>query len=170
MDYFKLAQVLKPQGLKGELKCKAFTDDLSRFFDLPHVFIKKRDGFEKRLVLEARLYKQFAYLKIAGCDDIEAAEKLRNRFLYIDRQNAAKIPEGSYYIADLIGLDVVTEDGKLLGVLKNVIQTGGTDVYEVEGKSHFLFPSVSHVVLSVDLTSGKMTVDQSELGQVAVYD
>lgn len=170
MDYFKLAQVLKPQGIKGELKLKAFTDDLARFGSLKHVFLKKGGEYEERIVCSTRTYKDFVYIKIEGCEDRNTAETLRGVFLYIDRENAAPLPEDAYYIADLEGLSVEDETGKTLGVLKEVLQTGGVDIYSVKGDKNFMFPAVKHVVLNVDINAGKILLDSTRLKEVAIYD
>lgn len=170
MDYFKIAQVLKPQGIKGEVKLKPFVDHLDRFLSLTHIYLKRGGGYECRAVSGPRIYKQFAYLKIEGIDDRNAAETLRGQSLYIDRAHAAKLPEGAVYIADLIGLAVVTEKGKTLGTLKDVMQTGGVDIYVVETERPFLFAAAPHVVLKKDVQGGRIIVDETRLGEVAVYE
>ena len=87
--YFRFGQVLKPQGIKGELKLKTFTDDLSRVGDIDHIYLKKGDEYERRSVSGARTYKQFVYLKIEGIPDRNEAETYRNRVIYIERGAAA---------------------------------------------------------------------------------
>lgn len=170
MDYFKLAQVLKPQGIKGEVKLKAFVDDLSRFENLPHIFLKKDGAVEKRAVTSSRVYKQFAYIKFEGCDDRNAAERFRNHFLYIDREHAAKLPEGAHYIADLIGLEVKDESGTLIGVLQDVLQTGGVDVYCLQAEDgQLLFPLAPGVVLKKDVEGGEIVVSREKLEEVMVH-
>lgn len=169
MDYYKLARVLKPQGLKGEFKLKPFVDDISRFYDLSHIYLKKENQYIEYLVEKARTYKQFAYLKVTGIEDCDAAEALRGSYIYIDKASAKK-PEGSHFIADLIGMEIRGTDGFLYGVLKNVLQTGAADIYEVKGEKSFLFPAVPHVVLSVDEEKRVISVDHARLKEVAVYD
>jgi len=168
MGYLTLGQVLKPQGIKGELKLKPFVDDLTRFLELPHVFLKVRGRYEKRRVDSARTYKRFAYIKLEGCDDRNTAETLRGEYLYIDRENAAKLPEGASYIADLIGLAVEDETGRQLGTLAEILQTGGVDIYSVRGKRNFLFPLAPGVLLKKDLENRVIVVDQKRLEEVSV--
>ena len=111
MDYFELGQVLKPQGIRGEIKLRPYTDDLERFGALSHVFLKNGKNYEKREVQSARVYKEFAFLKLEGTEDRNAAELLRGKKIYIDRENAAPLEDGACYIADLIGLRILDEQG-----------------------------------------------------------
>lgn len=169
MDYFKIAQVLKPQGIKGEIKLKPFTDDIARFSNLAHIFINKKGQYIKYNVESGRTYKQFAYLKLKEINSIEEAETIRNAFIYIDRENAAKLPEGYDYIEDIIGC-VVYDDETELGVVKEIFNTGAADIYVVKGAKSFMFPAAPGVILNRDVTSKKMMVDKKRLKEVAIYD
>ena len=169
MDYYKLAKVLKPQGLKGEFKLKPFVDDISRFYDLSHIYLKKNNRYVEYPVEKSRTYKQFAFLKVTGIDDCDAAEAIRGEYIYIDKAGAKK-PEGAHFIADLIGMDVIGTDGTRHGTLKNVMQTGAADIYEIKGQKNFMIPAVPHIVLSIDEEQRVITVDSERLGEVAVYD
>jgi 16S rRNA processing protein RimM len=170
-EYFELGRVLKPQGIRGEVKIDAYTDDMGRFAYLDHVYIKQDSEMRKVAVQSKRADKTFAYLKLEGTDDRNAAEALRGTILFIDRQNAAQLPEGSYYIEDMIGLLVVDTKGNELGRLCEIIKTGGTDVFRVEStRGILMFPSVPHVVLHTDVESGRILVDAESLKEVCVYD
>jgi len=169
MDYYKLAKVLKPQGLKGEFKLKPFVDDISRFYDLSHIYLKKNNEYIKYTVEKSRTYKQFAYLKVTGIEDCDAAEAIRNSFVYIDKASAKK-PEGSHFIADLIGMEIRDANGNAFGELSDVMQTGAADIYCVKAKKSFLFPAVPHVVLNIDEDANVITVDADRLAEVMVYD
>ena len=104
----------------------------------------------------ARVYKEFAFLKIEGIDDRNAAEELRGQSIYIDREHAAPLPEGAYYIADLIGLRVEEEGGEVVGVVEDIIQiAGGMDVYQVTTeKGNILFPAAPGVIVQKDIQAG----------------
>ena len=169
-DYFELGKVLKPQGIKGEVKIEAYTDDLSRFSYLKYVFIKKDGVMEKISVTKSRYDSLNAYLLLEGVCDRNDAEKLRGVYLYIDRQNAAKLPEGSYYIRDLIGLEVFDEEGEKYGKVTDILQNGSADVYVVKGEKGMMFPSVEGVILSRDIEKGKMVVCKKRLDEVCIYD
>lgn len=170
MNYLKIAQVLKPQGIKGELKLRAFTDDISRFSSLEYTYLRTKNGYEKRALENARFYKEFVYVKISGCDDRNTAETLRGQFLFVDRENAAPLPEGAHYIVDLEGLELKDTKGNTLGVLDRIIQTGGVDIYSVKGERDFMFPAVPHVVLKKDVDNGYILIDEARLEEVAIYD
>ena len=96
--------------------------------------------------------------KIEGIDTPEAAQSLRNRILYMDRADAT-LPEGSYFVADLIGLEIYDEAGKLYGKLSDVLKTGANDVYEIkDGDKAYYIPAIPSVVLSTDIEGGKMVI------------
>ena len=170
MDYFELGQVLKPQGIRGEVKIRPYTDELERFGALSHVYLKKGGAYEKRSVQSARVYREFAFLKLEGVDDRNAAELLRAQSLYIDRQHAAPLPEGAQYIADLIGLFVVDEAGQSIGTIAEIIQiAGGVDVYQVKTQGgELLFPAAPGVILSKDVRAGQVVVSAQRLSEVCI--
>jgi 16S rRNA processing protein RimM len=99
-------------------------------------------------------------LKFRGYDKIEDVMQYKGKELYVDRADAVKLKKDEYFIADLIGLRVVTEDGAPLGTLTDVLQTGANDVYEVrmENGKIVLIPAIRQCILSVDLEEGQMTV------------
>ena len=107
-----------------------------------------------------KYFKQFVILKFKGLDNINNIEKYRQKSLYVTRKNAVRLQRDEYFIADLIGLKVQDEDGKELGTVKDVIETGANDVYEVEmadGKS-LLLPAIKQCILNVDVENGTMQV------------
>ncbi len=170
-DYFELGRVLKPQGIKGEVKAEAYTDDTNRFHDLTFVFFKSGGEYAKRELESVRVSGGFAYLKFAGINDRDSAEILRGQYFYIDRANAAKLPPGSHYISDLLGMEV-REGGKKTGVLENILQTGSRDVYVVklDAGGTLMFPSVDGVFVKKDVENSIMELNGEKLAEVAVYD
>ncbi|WP_066647585.1 ribosome maturation factor RimM [Christensenella timonensis] len=172
-DFFELGRILKPQGIRGEIKMDAYTDDLSRFSYLEQVFFRREDGsYEGVRVHSARVDARYAYLKLEGYDDRNAADALRGAMLYVDREHAAQLPQGAHYIRDLIGLCVQTQDGSVVGKLADILQNGAADVYVVktEGRGNCMFPSIPGVILEKDLAHGKIVVDEQRLGEVSIYD
>lgn len=167
--YLMIGQIVKPQGVRGEVKVLPLTDDPARFCDLETIYLDEK-GERSAKVLSARVREGFAYVALEGVPDRDAAERLRNRALYVDRAHAAPLPEGRYYISDLIGMAVEDETGAALGQLADVLQAGGNDVYEVEGARTFRFPALKRVLMSVDVEGGKMVLDSAVLAQIAVYD
>ncbi len=171
-EYFELGRILKPQGIKGELKVAAFTDSLERFEYLEFIYFKRGAKYERAEIVQARTDAKYAYIKLAGIGDRDMAESMRGQSIYVDRANAAKLPPGHYYICDLIGMSVIKTDSGKIGVLENILQTGSKDVYVVklDAGGSLMFPSVEGVILSRDIEKGEMTVDGARLEEVAVYD
>lgn len=167
--FLMIGQVVKPQGVRGEIKVLPLTDDPERYLDLEYVFTDEK-GTQQMEVTGARIREGFAYITLEGVEDRDQAERMRNMFLYIDRANAAPLPEGRYYVADLIGMKVVDEKGEELGKLVDVMQAGGNDVYEVKGARVFRFPALKKALANVDIENEIMTLDSEILSQIAVYD
>lgn len=157
--------ILKPQGIRGELKVKPYTDDEEAFRKLKSVYI---DGIEYR-VLSVRTGGGAAYLGLRGVPDRNAAELLRGKEITIPREDAPEPEEGRYYVADLLGSEIVTEEGETLGVLTDVRQAA-TDVYTLtQGEKEILFPVAAGVVEKVLVNEKKIVVNKKRFGEVAVF-
>ena len=170
MDFIEIGIVLKPQGIKGEVKVKPFTDDINRFLELENIFLDE-NGYDKREVMASRVNNGFAYLLIKNVGSIDDAEKLRGCLLYIDRQNTIELKEDAYFIRDLIGLNVEDEKGNPLGRLSDILQHGAADVYIVESlKGRFSFPALKRVIIKIDIDNKIMRLDKKNLDEVAVYE
>ena len=163
-DKLNVGEVLKPQGIRGELKVKPFTDDAEVFRDFTRVFVDETPY----KVLSVRTGGGLVFLGLKGVPDRNAAELLRGKQLYVAREDAPVPEEGRYYIADLLGCNLVTETGETLGRLKGVRQAA-TDIYTVEmdGKE-VMFPAADGVITAVDVQSGTITVDKKRFFEVAV--
>lgn len=165
--YLSCGQIVKPQGLRGEVKVRPLTDDAQRFYDLPQVFLKEAGGYRAVAVTSVRLHEGFAYLKLAGIDSRDAAEALRDAFLWVDRAHAAPLPEGRYYIADILGSAVVDENGGKHGVIEDVIQTGANDVYVIrDGTKEWMLPALKSIILRYELDYGRIVIDPTQLLEV----
>lgn len=164
LKYLSVGLVLKPQGLKGEVKVNPLTDNIKRFDNLDEVYIKAGQNYIP-LKIRGRWYrKDFVYLSFEGYEDRNQAERLRNEYLWIPREKAIPLPEDTFFIADLIGCAVRTNEGECLGHIEQVIQTGSNDVYVVNGsKGEILIPALKKVVLQVDIMNRFIEVDASEL-------
>nr|WP_122013485.1 ribosome maturation factor RimM [Maliibacterium massiliense] len=166
-QHLVIGQVLKPQGVRGELKIKPITDDPLRFEGMDHVYLEQQGQMVCKRCHTVRVHDGFAYLRIEGVFDRDRAEQLRGALLYVDRAHAAPLATGRYYIVDLIGCAVVNAQGEALGTLREVIQTGANDVYVIDGeKGHFMLPALKSVLLAVDIDQGVITVDESALLEV----
>lgn len=159
-DLLQVGIITSTHGVRGEVKVYPTTDDPRRFRRLKEVFL---DTGKEKMNLEiegVKFFKQFVILKFKGLDNINDIEKYRQKSLYVTRKNAVRLQRDEYFIADLIGLKVQDEDGKELGTVKDVIETGANDVYEVEmadGKS-LLLPAIKQCILNVDVENGTMQV------------
>ena len=159
-DLLQVGIITSTHGVRGEVKVYPTTDDPRRFRRLKEVVL---DTGREKLNLEiegVKFFKQFVILKFKGLDNIYDIEKYRQKSLYVTRKNAVRLQRDEYFIADLIGLKVQDEDGKELGTVKDVIETGANDVYEVEmadGKS-LLLPAIKQCILNVDVENGTMQV------------
>lgn len=162
----KIGEVLKPQGIKGEIKVKSFFDVPEDYSGLSSLLI---DGVEYPVV-GVRIREGFVYLRLRGIDSIEAAELLRGKMLEINRESAPRLPDGRYYIEDILGLEVADEKGARLGVLNDVNQYGAADIYSVKGEKNFMFPALNSVIIKIDIDGRKIVLDSGELLKVAVYE
>lgn len=161
-----IGEVLKPQGIRGEIKIKPFTDTAEDFSAFKRVFL---DGEEYK-ILRMRVGDGCVYLSLRGVPDRNAAELLRGKQVVVPREDAPALAEGTYYIADLLGSTVFTENGQRLGILKDIRQAA-TDIYTLEtGKKEVMFPAVKGLVLSVDVAAGKIVLDEKRYREVAVLE
>jgi 16S rRNA processing protein RimM len=160
LKYLNVGQLVNTHGIKGELKAVPLTDDPQRFLDLEWVYIDKKGTLEKYFINNVKFFKNLVILKFKGVDDMDAAEKLKGYYLKIDRENAVKLPEDSFFIADIIGMQVYDESNELLGELTDVIQTGSNDVYIVKNKAgkEILIPALKSVVQEISIDNGRISV------------
>ena len=151
-------------GVRGEVKVFPTTDDVKRFKKLKKVIL---DTGKEQLPLEiegVKFFKQFVILKFRGIDNINDIEKYKGKSLLVDREHAVKLKKDEYFIADMIGMDVFTEEGELFGALKDVMETGANDVYIIEmtdGKE-VLVPAIKQCILDVDIENRKMVIHLME--------
>ena len=146
-DFMSVGSIGKTHGLKGEVKVFSLTDSLERFKTLKSVYI---DG-ELRKVEGCKLQADKAILKIEGIDSIEQAELYRNKYLMVKREDAIKLPEDSYYVADILDCIVYEETGEELGKVFDVLHTPGNDVYWVKEPKEVLIPVLKDIVVSIDI-------------------
>ena len=151
-------------GVRGEVKVFPTTDDVTRFRQLKKVYL---DTGREMLPLEiqnVKFFKQFAILKFKGIDNINDIEKYRGKSLMIDREDAVDLDEDEYFIADMIGMKVYTEDGSEFGMLKDVMETGANDVYIIDSLEHgeVLIPAIRECILDVDMDEERMTIHLME--------
>ena len=131
-EYFEIGQIVNSSGLKGILKIKPFTDDIKKFSNLKTIYIKTKSGLTEFKIEQVRYVKNMVMLKLAGIDTVEEAEKYRNLYIKILRDQEEELEEGSYYVVDILGCKVNTDANQELGKIVDVFQTGSNDVYVVK--------------------------------------
>lgn len=153
----EIGKIVNTHGLRGDVKVMPWCDDAGVFHELAYVLI---DGKEFDIE-KSRIHKNMVILKLSGVDDINDAENLRNKILTVPREELGELPEGTYYICDLLGCMVETVEGRVLGKICDIIKTGSNDVYVVEDddKKQVLIPVIDEVVKQVDLENKHITVE-----------
>lgn len=159
-EYFEVGQIVNTFGVKGFVKVNPFTDDITRFDELKKVYICKKNEMNEVEIEEVKYHKNMVLLKIKGIDDMNEAEKLKGLYLKIHRKDAIPLPEGTYFIADLIGLKVYTDDGNLLGKVDDIYNNGSTDIYVVKDElgKQILLPGTKEVLKEINLEQEKIVV------------
>ena len=151
--YLELGQIVNTFGIRGQVKVKPFTDDIKKFDTFKEIFVEKKNQLQSFQIEKVNYSKGMVILKLKGIETPEQAETLRNCYI-------KKLPEGTYYIADLIGLDVYSDEEELLGKVDYIYNTGSSDIYVVkndEGKE-ILLPAIKDVLKQVDLENKKIIV------------
>lgn len=156
----RVGVITKTHGIRGEVKVYPTTDDPERFEALSEVTLQQGKQRKKLSIESVRYFKNLVILKFKGIDNINDVEAYKGAELYIPREEGEALSEDEYYIADIIGLTVVTDAGEQLGVVKDVLETGANDVYVIQrdGKKDLLLPAIKDCVQDVDVEAGRMTV------------
>ena len=159
-DLLKVGVITTTHGVRGEVKVYPTTDEPERFLDLDYVLLDTGKELRRLDIKNVRFFKNLVILKFDGIDNINDIEKYKGRDLWIPREKAQELDEDEYYIADLLGMKVLLEDGTEFGTLKDVMETGANDVYIVNSVEHgeVLLPAIKECILDVDVEAGTMTV------------
>ena len=153
-QFLQVGVISSTHGLRGEVKVFPTTDDAARFQTLKNVVL---DTGREKLDLEiqsVRFFNQFVIVKFKGIDNINDIEKYKGKSLFVTRENAVELEEDEYYIGDLIGMEVYTDDSEeRFGVLKDVMETGANEVYIITSENHgeLLLPSIHECILDIDV-------------------
>ena len=159
-DLLQIGVITTTHGIRGEVKVYPTTDDVHRVEELNSLLLDTGREYRELEIQNVKYFKQYAILKFRGIDNINDIEKYKGKSLYVTRENAQHLDEDEYYIADLIGMDVVLEDGSKFGTLKDVMETGANDVYVVEDTkgAEVLLPAIKECILDVDVEKNVMTI------------
>lgn len=158
--YLEIGQIVNTFGIKGQVKIVPFADDITRFDELKEIYVEKKNELKLFQIEQVNYKKNMVILKLKGIETVEEAEKLRNCYLKIDRKDAKKLPKDTYFIVDLLGLDVYTDEGKLLGKVDDIYNAGSSDIYVVKDElgKQILLPAIKDVLKEVDLENQKIIV------------
>lgn len=139
-------------GIAGEIKVYPTTDDAQRFKKLKKVYLDTGKDMLEWEIANVKFFKNMVILKFKGINNINDIEKYKGKDLYITREQAVPLEEGEYFLCDIIGARVVTEDETELGTIKEVLQTGANDVYIIESqnKKEILLPVIKECILDID--------------------
>lgn len=159
-QYFEIGQIVNTFGIKGMVKVNPFTDDISQFEEMETILVDKKGSLLEMQIEEVKYSKNQVLLKLKGIETVNDAEKYRNCYLKLPREKARKLPKNTYFIADLIGLEVYTEEGKLLGKVDDIYNTGASDIYVIKDElgKQILLPAIKDVIKQIDLEQEKIVV------------
>ncbi|WP_041285471.1 ribosome maturation factor RimM [Desulfoscipio gibsoniae] len=159
-QYITIGKIVNTQGHRGEVRVIPLTDFPQRFSTMNKVHVGHNGKTDLMNVEKTYQHKKFIIIKFMGIEDMNTAETLKGAHLLIPRDELMPLPEDSFYIFDIVGMEVFTEDGRFLGQVRDVLQTGANDVFIVEGvvKRPLLLPALKKVVRNVDMVHKKMIV------------
>lgn len=164
IEYLKIGQIINAHGVRGEVKVFPLTDDIKRYGKLKYIYMQQGEEYKEYGIDSVKYFKNLVILKLEGIDDMNEALRLRDSYLYVNRENAVKLSKDTYFIADLIGMEVYTLEDESLGSIINVFSTGSNDVYEIKkhDEKTFLIPAIKDVVKEVDVEKRSMKVELLE--------
>lgn len=160
-QFLEIGKIVAVQGLKGEVRVEPWCDSADFLCEFEELYFNK--GNTPVSVVRARPHKNIVLMKLEGIDTPEAAQALRGKILYMDR-NDVELEEGTYFVQDLIGLEVIdADDGTVYGTLSDVTYTGANDVYHIKGSDkEYLIPAIPDVVEQTDIEGGRMLIHKME--------
>ncbi len=162
-DFLHVGKIINVHGIKGEVKVLPLTDDPNRYYSLKKVYLEKDHSFTPLTIINVRMHKKNILLTFKEIKDRYEAEALKGCFLNIHRQDAIKLDENQYFFKDLIGLPVYTIDGEELGYLKDILQTGATDIYVIQTEEKdLLVPALKEIFKSIDIENKMIKADIPE--------
>lgn len=159
-DLLQVGVITSTHGIRGEVKVFPTTDDVSRFKKLKNVILDNGKEHRDLEIESVKFFKNMVILKFKGIDNINDVEKYKKAPLFVTRENAVPLEEDEYFIADLIGLKVVSDEGEDLGIIDDVLQTGANDVYIIkkDNAEDLLVPAIHECIKNVDIEGGTMQV------------
>lgn len=169
--YFLIAEVTKPQGINGEIRMRLYSDDVANMQKIGVVYTLNNNQYTPIKVEGLRIQGEFAIVKLHGIDDRNMAESLRNREIYIAREEASPLKDGEFYISDAIGANVLDTKGNSIGVLADVLTEYSRHVYVIDtSDGRILFPAISSIFVDNRLAEGTLVLDEAVLAEIGVHE
>ncbi len=159
-EMLEIGQIVNTFGVKGMVKIVPYTDDIKRFDNLKEIYIVRKNKKDKYEIEEVKYHKNMVLVKLKGIDTMNDAELLKQSMVQIERKDAIDLDEDTYFIVDLIGLKVVTDDNIELGNIVDIYNTGSNDIYVVKDElgKQVLLPAIADVILNIDMENKVITV------------
>ena len=167
--YYRIGEIARPHGVHGAVKVNPTTDDVRRFRGLKEAFIELHGNYVPVQLLVSSVAENGVILTIEGYDTPEKANTLRGKYLCVDREHTIKLPEYTYFVADLIGCEVFDTDGICYGKLTDVLETGANDVYEIE-KGKLMVPALKKLISEVDTEQKRIVFHAEVLKEVGLFE
>ncbi|MGD1044332.1 MAG: ribosome maturation factor RimM [Bacteroidota bacterium] len=160
MDLIAIGRISKPIGTRGEVKISLLTHDKKRFMNLSTVWVgHDAADVELKKILKARIDTKHAVLNFDGIETVEEAERIRNLYLFVPKEDAVKLQNGSYFIDDVIGCEVVTEEQTTVGVITDLLSLPMNDLWVVKKEAkEILIPAVKAIIRQVDVENKRITI------------
>ncbi|KAF1086648.1 Ribosome maturation factor RimM [Sporotomaculum syntrophicum] len=160
VQYITIGKIVNTHGHRGEVRVIPLTDFPERFSAMDKALVELNGQIKLMNIEKTYPHKKFIIIKFAGINDMNTAETLKNARLLIPRDEQMPLPEDTFYVFDIVGMEVFTDDRRYLGQVQDVLQTGANDVFIVEGatKRPLLIPALKQVVRNVDMEQKEMTV------------
>ena len=154
-----IGYVVKPHGIKGEVKVQPISPDPDRFYQLKKVFLRM-NVIQAYSIQKTRISNRFVFLKLSGVDSRNDAEILRDCEILIEKEDLIDLPSDSYFIHDLIGCEMITEEDKIVGNVVDILQMASNDVYVVNDDSgkEILVPAIKDVIKKIDIKRKKIRI------------
>lgn len=160
MELFEVGEIVKTRGLCGCLKVLSYLESKRNFSKPDCIYIEKVPGQKNRFSLKKiEISGKAFFIELDDIKDVESAKNLVGCKVYLPKDILKKLPDGEYYVKDIIGLDVYSEEGNYIGKIESIFPTGSNDVYVCRGdKKEILLPAISHVIKKIDIHNRMMTV------------
>ncbi|MGN0791533.1 MAG: ribosome maturation factor RimM [Christensenellales bacterium] len=170
MDYLRIALIARPHGVQGLVKLLPLSEDMNRYHGLKEAYLERNGQYQPITLSDVGVQPDAVYARLSCCPDRNTAETLRNLYICVDRANAIKLPEGRYFISDIIGCAVTDTEGKQYGKLTDVLETGANDVYVIKGDKTLMVPALKKLLSSVDIQAKAIVLDAAVLEEVGLFE